>query len=104
MLYIADHTDDFAHFFAFIIGGEARLDAFPNYILAGEKFIGKALVYDDNGCGIHLIVLIEDATLANGDPHGFEVIGRDDPDGSAVLLALRQRMFFHVESYDHVAP
>ena len=50
-----------------------------------------------------MIVLIENASLPHRDPHGFKIIGSNDPDRSAVLLAVRQRMFFHVKTCYHVA-
>ena len=84
MFHIADYADDLAHLLAFIIGAEAGLDPFSDHVLPREKLLRETLVHDDDRRGVHLIVLIENASLPNRNPHRFEIIGRNDPDRSAV--------------------
>ena len=45
MFYVSHHPDDLTHLFAGIVSRESGFDAFANYILAREKFVGKALVH-----------------------------------------------------------
>src|SRR5256714_15378253 len=103
MFHIADYADDFAHLFAFIVGAEAGLDAFSQHVLIGKELVCETFVHDHDRRGIHSIVLIEHTASPQRDAHRFEIIGRDDPHRRAVLLTVRQRMFFHVETGHHVA-
>src|SRR3954469_18573060 len=97
MFHVSDQADDLAHLFAAIVRRKSGLDAFSDHVLTREIFLGETLVHDHDRSRSELIALVENAAGADRNAHGFEVIGRDDANGSGRTLPLWQRMICRVE-------